>query len=176
MASIDFMVLLSAGICFFFFLIFHVIALRVFKDFPAPPSIIGSLIAGLSLNAILTFFYPTEVKELLTLGQLLFALFVSETIYFFLVFHYIAFVFGMNEASIRIRLLFEVGSSSWITSEEILSRYNAEQILKVRLTRLVSAGHFKFDGSRYEVKSPVLLLQLKLINFFKGLLGIQREV
>ena len=172
MGSIDFMVLLSAVVSFCFFFALHVIALRIFKNFSAPPSIIGSLLAGILLNVILTFFYPAEVKESLTLNQLLFALFVAETIYFFLVFHYIAFVFGMNEASIRVRLLFEVGSKDHITSDEILRRYNAEGILKVRLARLISAGHFKFDGTRYEVKSPVLLIQLKLIQFFKGLLGI----
>ncbi len=177
MDSIDLIVLLSAGICFCFFLVFHVVALRIFKDFPAPPSIVGALLAGLALNVVLTFFYPGELKDSLTILQLLFALFVSETIYFFLVFHYIAFVFGMNEASIRVRLLFEVGSSPvGITGDRILQRYNAKQIFTARLARLISAGHFKFDGSRYEVKSPVLLLQLKLINFFKGLLGIRKEV
>ncbi len=172
--NIDMVVLLSATASFIFFLVVHVIVLRTLTRFPAPISFLVSIACGLLINV--TLFYQFETESISALNRL-FAAGVSLLIYLFLILHYLAFIFGMSEASIRVRLLIEVGnaSSKGISSGEILGRYNAKQILNVRLGRLISAGHFKFDGTYYSIKSKILLLQLFLINLFKTLLGIERE-
>ncbi|GEM_PF-4821469 len=175
-SHLDAAVILSAGFSFILFLLIHILGLRSLKKLSAPVIIIASIFFGIIANLLWLFYFSDawHLKIQFSFWLLLFAAAISILIYLFFVLHYLAFIFGMGEASIRIRLLFEV-SKSETSLEEILKNYNADKILTVRLARLVMAGHFMFDGNCYRIKSPVLLIQLWLISFFKRLLGIKEE-
>ena len=96
-------------------------------------------------------------------------------IYSLLVLLYLSLVFGMGEAAVRIRLLREIDAkpSRTATLAEICHAYNAEKILELRLGRLVSAGHLRFDGERYHLGNRILLIQGLATKLLKFLLGIK---
>jgi len=176
-SQLDQTVLICSGFTFFLFLAIHIFALRVLKKCSAPPLIIGSIITG-GLLSLWIFWLLVGINDLslfYSRASLAFACGVSLLIYMLLVFHYIAWIFGMGEAAIRIRLLFEIDKahSGSVSLVNILERYNAEKILEVRLERLVTAGHVRLEGAFYKLNSPILLSQLWLIRFFKNLLGME---
>lgn len=98
----------------------------------------------------------------------------AEFIYLLLFFHYLAWVFGMGEAAIRIRLLRELLArpSHMATLNEIMANYNAEKVLEYRLARLVGSGHLTFDGKFYSIKNTILILQVIVCSKVKRILGI----
>jgi len=168
MNTIDYAIITSAGTGLFFFLFTHILALRYLKRFSAPILIITSILAGFLCGVfVFILFNQIMVKDSVVIFG--FSAILSSVIYLFFVFHYIAWFFGMGEASVRIRLLFELDRSATqegASLEEIMKNYNAEKILETRLARLVTAGHASFDGTFYRMKSPILLVQLMLIRFF----------
>ena len=179
MSHLDIAVLTSAANALFAFLVFHVLLMRVFKAINMPFLILTSIVLGVFLNGF-SFNLVLEVSGInkeIPLRLSLFSAVLSVTLYALLVFHYIAWIFGMSEAAIRIRLLFEVGKKphGGVKVGEILEHYNAATILEVRLKRLVTAGHIRFDGSRYQIKISPLLIQLWLMKGIMKLLGADRE-
>jgi len=75
--------------------------------------------------------------------------------------------FNIGEASLRIRVLSEISKKEeGISYEQILSLYNAQEIVKNRLTRLVNDGQVVLTGGRYYLGKPKLVI---LASFFQGL-------
>lgn len=99
----------------------------------------------------------------------------SLLIYSLLFFHYLAWVFGMGEAAMRIRLLRELEKipSQSATLDEIYASYDAEKMLGIRLERLTGSGHLSFDGQYYSVNHRILLLQSWIMEAFQRLLGMR---
>ncbi|MBI4372552.1 MAG: hypothetical protein HY585_02345 [Candidatus Omnitrophica bacterium] len=179
MINLDYAIFISVAGGFLFFILVHVLLMRTFKAIGAPLAMLSSIVACAFLNGFIFFAVLTlsGATSEISLALTLFSATLSITLYGLVVFHYLAWVFGMSEAAIRIRLLFEVGKKHniGVKVEEILDRYNAETILDVRLQRLVSAGHVGFDGSRYKLKPSPLLIQLWLMNRIMKLLGVAKE-
>lgn len=94
-------------------------------------------------------------------------------IYVFLGYCYFHFV-GLSETARRIRMLIELyQSKGGLTLDEILSRYNAGEILEKRISRLISNGQLIFRDGKYFIGRPTVLLiagaaaLLKLLLFGK---------
>ena len=87
----------------------------------------------------------------------------------YLCFSYIYFSFiNMGETARRIRLLREVGESpQGLTKEQVLSRYNAVEVVNIRLSRLLNNGQIILRNSRYYVGSPVMLFISKVLVLMK---------
>lgn len=143
--------------------------LRYFASLRAPSLIGGCALVGLAVCEAVLF---KKLAPPPWLGS-----FTAAVVYSLLVLLYISLVFGMGEGAVRIRLLREINSrpSRSATLGEILQAYNAEKILEIRLERLVSAGHLRFDGRHYQLGNPILLLQGLANRFLKFLLGITHK-
>ncbi|MDD5505564.1 MAG: hypothetical protein PHR73_02265, partial [Candidatus Omnitrophica bacterium] len=75
---------------------------------------------------------------------------------------------NLGETGRRIRLLRELyDSGSGLNKEEILSRYNAEEVVVLRMKRLVNNHQIILRAGRYYVGSPVMLLIAKAIVLMK---------
>jgi len=87
----------------------------------------------------------------------------------YLCFSYTYFTFiNMGETARRIRLLRELYDSDLgLNREEILSRYNAEVVIDLRMGRLVNNHQIILRAGRYYVASPVMLLISRAIVLMK---------
>jgi len=87
-------------------------------------------------------------------------------------FHFI----NLGETARRIRILRELHDSNGkLTLEEILKRYNAEEMVELRLQRLISSGQVISKGGRLHVGRPVLLFLSKIIILIKLILLRQKS-
>jgi len=74
----------------------------------------------------------------------------------------------MGETARRIRLLRELyGAADGLTKEEILKRYNAKEIVNLRVSRLLKSGQIVLSEGRYYIKNPLMAFISKLIYFLK---------
>ncbi|MDP2168184.1 MAG: hypothetical protein Q8J64_07630 [Thermodesulfovibrionales bacterium] len=87
-------------------------------------------------------------------------------------FHFI----NLGVTARRIRLLIEVKDSSGLTLEELLSRYNAKEMVSNRLGRLLGSGQVALKDGRYFIGKPVMLLAANAMTALKLLvLGKKSE-
>lgn len=75
---------------------------------------------------------------------------------------------NMGETARRIRLLRELYDAPFgLTREEILKRYNAEEIINIRMNRLLNNGQVILRDGRYYACRQVMLFISKTIIFMK---------
>lgn len=84
----------------------------------------------------------------------------------------------LGETARRIRMLIELYQvKTGLTLDEILSRYNAGEIIKKRISRLISNGQLIYKEGRYFIGRPVVLLIANAVILLKLLLlGRDREL
>ena len=82
-------------------------------------------------------------------------------------FHFI----NLGETARRVRIVRELlDAKEGISLDEILKRYNAEEIINRRLVRLVEANQVVFKDNKYFINGVIVLLMAKILSFFKLLL------
>lgn len=88
-------------------------------------------------------------------------------------FHFI----NLGETARRIRILREIYDSGYgLTEREILARYNAKQIIDIRLSRLLNNAQVLYKNGRYYIGNPTMLFISKIIVGMKSvLLGKKSE-
>lgn len=92
---------------------------------------------------------------------------VNLIIYLCLSYCYFNFI-NLGETGRRIRLLRELyDSRPGLNKEGILSRYNADEVVGLRMRRLLNNHQIILRGERYYVGSPVVLLIAKTIVLMK---------
>ncbi len=71
-------------------------------------------------------------------------------------------------ASLRVRVLHELASApDGLTSQQLLQRYNAADIVRSRLTRLTGTNHLRRDGDRYYTRFSTMLLLAQFYQLLK---------
>ncbi len=91
-------------------------------------------------------------------------------IYFCLAYCYFHFI-NMGETARRIRIIQEIHSSgTGLTRDEILARYNAEEILEKRLARLLNNGQVRLENGKYYLKPSLMLLITRIFIFTRSLI------
>lgn len=88
-------------------------------------------------------------------------------------FHFI----NLGETARRIRILRELyKASEGLAADEILARYNAQQIVTMRISRLLRNGQIVEHAGRYVVGKPLMLFIARSMAWLKRLLiGKPRE-
>lgn len=100
-------------------------------------------------------------------GEWLFLLFVNLAVYFCLSYCYFTFI-NWGETARRIRLLRELyDAPDGLTKEQILARYNAAEIINIRLARLINNNQVILRDEKYYTGSPVMLFISKTIVLIK---------
>ncbi|MFA4992785.1 MAG: hypothetical protein WC571_02340 [Candidatus Omnitrophota bacterium] len=94
----------------------------------------------------------------------------NMVIYVLLGYCYFHFV-GLGETARRIRMLIEIfRSKDGLSLDEILSKYNAREILDKRMGRLISNGQLICREGRYFIGKPAVLFIAGAATFLKLLL------
>ena len=140
--QMDLLTVTAGVVSFIFFLLIHVISFRWLR----PEELLKSLlacalaIAVIPIGFMAILFVHKAVEA--SLSQWILASFVAFVITGILSFVYILCIFGPYETSVRMRLVREIakGKDKGITMQELLDRYNAGTIVKIRLRRLVGSG------------------------------------
>jgi len=97
----------------------------------------------------------------------LFLVFANLIIYACFSYCYFTFI-NMGETARRIRLLRELYDAPFgLTQEEILKRYNAEEVINIRMSRLLNNGQITLRNERYFVSSPIMLSISKILVLMK---------
>ena len=80
-------------------------------------------------------------------------------------FHFI----NLGETARRIRIIREIydAGEEGLSQQSILERYNARQIVDLRLQRLLSKGQIIEREGRYYIGTPVVLLMAQTLAFLK---------
>ncbi len=77
---------------------------------------------------------------------------------------------GMGEHARRIRIMKELAiAPRGLTLKEILSRYNAKDMIKLRLGRLIRSGQVIEKDERYFIGKPIMLFLTNLSIMMKKL-------
>lgn len=122
-------------------------------------SVLGGLInqyvIGLGALLIIELVLFIQNIELLFLATIM-----TFVLYSFFVFMYVFGVFGVIESSIRIRILEIIQSfqKQGLSYRQLLTYYNANIILKKRLTRLVSSGDLVLKDGKYQIGKRISFL------------------
>lgn len=75
---------------------------------------------------------------------------------------------NLGETARRIRIIRELSDSQeGLSIEDILKRYNAQDIVQKRIQRLLKSEQIVEDGDRYYIKKPVLLIMARIIQAMK---------
>lgn len=136
------------------FVILHIVFLRMAGEEGVLRWSIGIFIFTSAVEFLGSFFYlATHKTQFQNLDPLSFmiCLGLAFVLYGLLSFHYILWVFGPYESSLRLRLVRELASvyPKGLTRQDVANRYNREVILKRRLKRLIYARELLWDGKNY---------------------------
>lgn len=141
----------------------HVLAAR-FVSRPAP-AVIAGFLAGLVVTLALTGIALLRIET-----EILYAiayLGLNLATFFALAYGYFNFV-NLNMTSLRIRLLQEfLESPTGLTREEVLSRYNSEELVRRRMARLTEQKHLGWDGDRFQTRRSILLPIARTLDTLK---------
>ncbi len=109
----------------------------------------------------------------LPLQEAVFGFIYGTFVYGGLAFSYFQF-FAMTETARRIRILRELHDKGPVTRDELASRYGADQMLGIRLNRMVELGQLEKEGGRFKVKGRLLLYVAKLMSTWARVLGFSK--
>jgi hypothetical protein len=95
---------------------------------------------------------------------------VSTMTYIALGYCYFHFI-NLGETARRIRIVRELWESEdGLSMDELLKRYNASEIINVRLQRMMSKKQIVFRDGRYYIGKPIMLYISKAIVMMKLIL------
>jgi hypothetical protein len=106
--------------------------------------------------------------------DLVFTLITGSISYASLAFCYLAFL-GIGETSIRTRLLAEIkGKADGLSEADVLRLYNIQNMVDVRIERLIQKGQVVQKGGRYHIDSRLLIFLGQVVTICK-LIVLQKK-
>ena len=147
---------LTVGAGFFSFIVFlviHFITFRWVRPEHLLKSLLGCVIAMMACPIVLIgILYSLKVVNA-TLGGWVCAAVLASVIQGLLCFVYVLCIFGPYETSVRMRLVREIAASAGngVSLQELLSRYNPETLVNIRLQRLVGSGDLIEKDGRFRL-------------------------
>ncbi len=112
------------------------------RYFPLVVGCLVGLIATLAASLGALLWSGTGLLDALSLMALNFVTYMA------LAFGYFNFV-NVNIASLRIRMMLELLERDGLSREQLLSGYNTQHIIGLRISRLTSGGHLREDQGRF---------------------------
>lgn len=149
----------------------HAVVARTVKRVSAQIiAIVSAALASFAMAMILwnCAWKPHDLAVSETAATVLYALIVYASIAY-AYFH----LFNMSETARRIRILHEIYKGGSLSAEDILSIYEASDIIEVRLERLFLAKQLARVGKNYVVKGRVLYYAALIIEAWRSLLGFE---
>ena len=130
-----------------------------------------SLLAGFAIGLIATLALEVCVdwRRSMPVGDSVGALAANLLAYAALGYCYFHFV-NLGETARRIRILRELIEAGGTLSEaELLARYNAAEIVRVRIGRLLKTGQIVLADGRYVIARRALLVSARIVVMLKRL-------
>ena len=140
---------------------------RLIKNFWLLKSVIVGFGIGLGAQFLIELYFLHTVS--LSISDSICSIVVSFLVYASLGYCYFHFV-NMGETARRIRILSELSEAeNGLSLEELLDRYNAQEILSKRIGRLINNGQIVLKNNRYYIGKPVMLWISRLILHLKSI-------
>ncbi len=150
-----------AAICFICNIFIQITAYRCFPK----QGLLKSVFLGFASGALILVF----VKEPIAVKG------VDLITYFSLGYCYFHFI-NLGETARRIRILRELkDSGAGLTLNEVLARYNAQEIFENRISRLLKNGQIILVNGKYCIGKPFLLYMARLLVFLKFILMRKKD-
>ncbi len=151
----------------------QVISSRCFSKMGLLNSIISGFIIG-SFSLFLLELY-IFLKELILIKEFIAIFIVHLLTYVLLGYCYFHFL-NLGETARRIRILRELKDSpEGLSLKDILTRYNAKEIVERRLLRLARNGQVRLKSNKYYIAGPTILLAARFLAALKYIL-LKRNV
>lgn len=80
-------------------------------------------------------------------------------------------VFAMTETARRLHILHELYTKGDMTLSQLDSAYGADQMMSIRLARMVEIHQLSYDGAHYRVCGNFLLFVGRIMSFWAKVLG-----
>lgn len=80
-------------------------------------------------------------------------------------------MFNMSETARRIRILYELYKTGGLNTSALVKLYGVDNVLSVRVDRLISTGQIKKVDGRYILDGRLLYYSAKLLEFWGYILG-----
>jgi hypothetical protein len=127
---------------------------------------------GAVLSIELSYCVSTKAELVECVGQMT----LSTITYVAMAYGYFHFV-NLGETARRVRIIRELWESpDGLSVNELLRRYNASEILRIRLQRMINNGQLKERDGRYYIGNPIMLYMAKAMVMMKiVLLGKRGE-
>ena len=129
----------------------QLISIRIFKFF-----YFKSILFGFFFGIIIIIFY--EFLILLKNESFYFHILINFINYIFFSFFYFA-ILSTTKTSLRLRILHEISiNNQGLSLEEIYLKYNSEEIIKIRVKRMVQNNQISFNENKYFSKLSITLI------------------
>jgi len=83
-------------------------------------------------------------------------------------------VFAMTETARRLHILHELYTKKDMTFAQLEADYGASKMLATRIHRMVEIGQLNCNGSRYTLRSGLLLWVGQIMSFWAKVLGFEK--
>ena len=157
----DYFSIFIAVICLFCNALIQIITYRCFPK----QGLLKSVFSGFGAGALILFSVNEPVADMA----------VNLITYVSLGYCYFHFV-NLGETARRIRILRELkDSGAGLTLNEVLARYNAEEIFENRISRLLRTGQIISANGKYYIGKPFLLHMARFLAFLKFILMRKKD-
>lgn len=153
--------------------VFQIFSIRYTKGRTLLKSIFIGFIFG-SLSLLLGEFYYLSQQSVKLIDTICYG--ISNFIIYFILWNVYFHFVNLGETGRRIRILRELmASKDGLSLDDILSRYNAKEIIARRLIRLTKNGQIILKDNKYYIGKPIMLLITKVIVTMKLLILRKRS-
>lgn len=143
--------------------LFQITTKRLFPSISLMRSVHVGFLAGVAFLMIFELFVIKETFYLLLTSSLM--IYIAES---FCYFNLITLCITARRVRI-LRELYEKGQEG-LTLPELLSRYNANDMVQIRVKRLMDSGQVIFKQDKFYVGNPTVLVMAKILTLMKILL------
>ena len=158
----------------FWVLVAHIAVARALRQVKRDLSpLYGTAFVILDLYFIIQVLAWVFYLRHLPLQEAAFGCLYGTLVYGGLAFSYFQF-FAMTETARRIRILRELHDKGPLTRNQLAASYGAEQMLTIRLNRMVELGQLEKEGDRFKVKGRLLLYVARITSAWARVLGFSK--
>lgn len=151
----------------------HAVVSRLFRKLA--PQLAAVLSIGFAQFPLIFLLWWKVLKNVHFSGLESFAaVFYSITVFLslgYLYFH----IFNTSETARRIRILYEIKTSGHLSKENIIALYKIDDIIEMRLKRLVETKQLAFNGKTYRLDQRLLYWAAIFAATWRAILGLNRD-
>jgi hypothetical protein len=133
------------------------------------------------IKAVIIGYLPTSLLlwGLVFRNVVCFSALVTPAVYCFIVYTSFAYVyfhfFNTSETARRVRILYEIYRSGYLTLGDIIGLYKTVDVISLRLERLMAMNQLKAVDGYYELSGRTLYYVALAISLWRSMLGFEKN-